>query len=221
MSDEEPGEQGRQQPHGDGPRFIGGTDRQKKDYEDSMYAYSEDEPEDDADQGYGQGRDQERGEQLGEPYPDCEAPESTHLLFAKALPSNGSVVVKAVIQDIVLYLHSRGLPVYRLHADKGETFNHQIRTWLRDQGIRAMWSEPGIPQGNGQAESTVRWVKDMARTLLMGSKLPTRLWPTAIEATTATQRAKVLNWKSKLIAPYGAVVSRQAEGRTCGVCPGR
>ena len=96
--------------------------------------------------------------------------------------------------------------MFRLHADKGETFNHSVRGWLRDQGIRATWSEPGIPQGNGQAESSVRWVKDMARTLLMGSRLPTRLWPTAVEAATAMQRAKVLNWKSKLVAPYGAVV---------------
>ena len=204
--DEEPGEQGHRQPHGHGPRFYRGTDQQKRDYEDSMCEYSEDEHQDGPDPGDDQRSDQGGGGHLGDPYPDCEAPESTYLLFAKALPSNGSVVVKAAIQDIVLYLQSRGLPVFRLHADKGETFNHRIRMWLRDQGIRATWSEPGIPQGNGQAESTVRWIKDMARTLLLGSRLPTRLWPTAIEAVTAMQRAKVLNWKSKLIAPYGAVV---------------
>ncbi|CAE7329845.1 TY5A [Symbiodinium sp. CCMP2592] len=182
-------------------RFLGGTGKQRKDYEDSMYEFSDGEPDPVADQddegSSGGHRDQ---------HPDCEAPESTYLLFAKALPTNGSSVVKAAIQDVVLYLQSRGLPVFRLHADRGETFNHSVRAWLRDQGIRATWSEPGIPQGNGQAESTVRWVKDMARSLLIGSKLPTRLWPTAVEAATALQRAKVLSWKSKLVAPYGSVV---------------
>ena len=197
LSEDEPGEQGRELQWDDGPGFIGGTKSQKRDYEDSLYEWSEPDGEEIA-----------VGECIRDPYPDCEKPESTHLLFAKALPANGSNVVKAAIQDIVLYLQARGLPVFRLHADKGETFNHSVRGWLRDQGIRATWSEPGIPQGNGQAESSVRWVKDMARTLLMGSRLPTRLWPTAVEAATAMQRAKVLNWKSKLVAPYGLLIRR-------------
>ena len=36
--------------------------------------------------------------------PDCEAPESTVLLFAEALKTNAGNEVKAAIQDIVLYL---------------------------------------------------------------------------------------------------------------------
>ena len=140
------------------------------------------------------------------PFPDCEAPKGTHLLFARALPNNGTTAVKSALQDVVLYLEAHGLPVYRLHSDKGETFNHSIRSWMRDKGIRGTWSEPGIPQGNGQAEGTVRWVKDKARTLLLASGLPTRLWPTAVEAATAQQRAQVLGWKSSLLAPYGATV---------------
>ncbi|CAE7210219.1 GIP [Symbiodinium sp. CCMP2592] len=124
----------------------------------------------------------------------------------EALKDNGSMAVKAAIQDIILYLQAHGLPVHRLHSDKGETFNHYIRQWLRDQGVRATWSEPGVPQGNGRAESTVRWVKDQARTLMMGGRVPTRLWPAAIEAATAIQRSRVLGWKSKLLAPFGAPV---------------
>ncbi|CAE7691320.1 GIP [Symbiodinium sp. CCMP2592] len=116
------------------------------------------------------------------------------------------MAVKAALQDVTLYLEAHGLPVYRLHADKGETYNHTIRSWLRDQGIRATWSEPGVPQGNGQAETSVRWIKDRARTLLMASGLPVRLWPTAVEAATACQRARVLGWKQKMLVPYGSVV---------------
>ncbi|CAE7459070.1 GIP, partial [Symbiodinium sp. CCMP2592] len=119
---------------------------------------------------------------------------------------NGTTAVKAALQDVTLYLEAHGLPVYRLHADKGETYNHTIRSWLRDQGIRATWSEPGVPQGNGQAETSVRWIKDRARTLLTASGLPVRLWPTAVEAATACQRARVLSWKQKMLVPYGSVV---------------
>ncbi|CAE7387258.1 unnamed protein product [Symbiodinium microadriaticum] len=140
------------------------------------------------------------------PFPDCEAPESTFLLFARPIPANSTNYVKGVLQDIVLYLNAHGLPIYRLHSDKGETFNHAIRNWLRDQSIRATWSEPGVPQGNGGAESTVRWVKDRARTLLIGAGLPTELWTAAIEAATTTQRSKVLAWDQKMLAPFGAQV---------------
>ena len=190
-----------------GLQFLGGTKEQRDRYaeeEDSLYQPSD--PGDEEEHGLDDGRDQEPDVTKKEPFPDCDPPRSTYLLFARALPNNGTAAVKAVLQDLVLYLQAHGLPIYRLHSDKGETYNHSIRSWLRDQGIRATWSEPGIPQGNGQAETTVRWVKDKARSLLIGAKLPTRLWPAAAEAATALQRAKVLNWKSSFLAPFGAYV---------------
>ena len=137
---------------------------------------------------------------------DCEAPESTVLLFARAMKDNSTASVKAAIQEIVLYLDSHGLPVYRHHADRGETYSHGIRSWLRERGIRATWAEAGVPQGNGRAEATVRWIKDKARTLLMSARVPIKLWPTAVETAAAMQRARILQWRSKLVAPYGATV---------------
>ncbi|CAE7812024.1 unnamed protein product [Symbiodinium sp. CCMP2592] len=187
--------------------LLGGSRRQQRefvDYEDSLYEPSlPDQPEEDDEPG--------DGEDPHAPQPraviqDCEAPESTYLLFARPLPTNGSSIVKGAIQDVILYLQSRGLPVCRLHSDKGEVYCHSIRTWLRDQGIRATFSEPGIPQGNGAAESAVRWLKDKALTLLIGARLPTRLWPTAVEAAAAMQRSRVLGGQSRLLAPYGATV---------------
>ncbi|CAE7271935.1 unnamed protein product, partial [Symbiodinium sp. CCMP2456] len=107
---------------------------------------------------------------------------------------------------IVLYLQRHGFPIFRFHADKGEFYNHRLRGWLRDQGIYGTWSEPGVPQSNGHAESTVKWVKDSIRTYLKSASLPTKLWPTAAEAACAMQRSRVLGWKSYLAAPYGSVV---------------
>ena len=137
---------------------------------------------------------------------DCLPPELTYLTFGVGLPNNQSGTVKRALQDVVLYLQMHGFPIYRFHADKGEFFNHGLRNWLREQGVYATWSEVGIPQGNGRAESTVRWLKDRVRTLLVGGKLPTRLWPVAAAAAAAQQRARVLNWRSCLAAPFGATV---------------
>ncbi|CAE7562101.1 ycf43, partial [Symbiodinium sp. CCMP2456] len=137
---------------------------------------------------------------------DCVPPEMTYLTFAMALPNNKGATVKRALQDAVLYLQSHGLPIYRFHADKGEFFSHGFRNWLRDLGVLGTWSEPSVPQGNGRAEATVRWVKDRTRTLLQSAKLPLRLWPMAAATATAEQRAKVLGWKTHLAAPFGAVV---------------
>ena len=81
--------------------------------------------------------------------------------------------------DDILYLEAHGLPVYRLHSDKGETFNHSIRSWMRDKGIRGTWSEPGIPSrqrasgkyrevGEGQGEDSTSSVWPSYQTLAHG-----------------------------------------------------
>ena len=222
VDEDEPGEQSRLQRDEDEPGeqsrgpedlgqclrsefgFIGGSHEQRQNYrdeEDSLY-----QPSICDDDQASPPSDDKLDAQQPLPFPDCEAPERTQLLFARALPNNTTASVKGVLQDVVLYLEAHGLPVYRLHADKGETYNHSIRGWLRDKGIRATWSEPGVPQSNGQAEAVVRWVKDRSRTLLTSSRLPTRLWPTAVEAATSTQRARVLGWQHKMLAPYGSTV---------------
>ena len=137
---------------------------------------------------------------------DCVAPECTYLTFAVALPNNQSRTIRGGLQDIILYLKMHGLPVYRFHADKGEFYNNLFRAWLREQGVVGTWSEPSMPQSNGHAESTVKWIKGRARTLLQAAKLPVRLWPVAAATAAAEQRARVLGWHSCLAAPFGATV---------------
>ena len=158
--EDEPGEQGpahyEVQIPDEATRFIGATKNQRQAYddgEDSLYAPSEPEINEDAGDVEAPEEPTGKGQVV---VGDCEPPESVVLLFAKGLKDNSAMSVKAALQDIVLYLESFGLPVCRLHADHGETFNHSIRTWLRDRGIRATWSEPGIPQGNGRAEAAAQ-----------------------------------------------------------------
>ena len=170
------------------------------DYEPSVQEEDGEDPMDDeGDLGQGQ-RDQVMSNG------DCEPPDHTYLMFAVGLENNQASTVRRALQDMVLYLEMHSFPIYRFHADKGEFFNHQLRSWLRDHSIYATWSEPGIPQGNGHAEGAVRWTKDRIRTLLQGASLPTRLWPVAAATAAAQQRARVLAWRSHLAAPFGATV---------------
>ena len=175
---------------------------------EELQEYVPSDPEDEEEQG-DEAKDLEVEPTSGDvtmQYGDCVPPELTYLVFAAALPNNQSRTVRAALQDIMLYLQVHGMPVYRFHADKGEFYNNLFKTWLREQGILGTWSEPSMPQSNGHAEQTVKWVKDRTRTLLRAAGMPTRLWPAAAAAAAAEQRAKVLNWKSSLAAPFGAKV---------------
>ena len=120
--EDEPGEQGPLCESDDGldkegAWFVGSSMQQKRDYQDEEeLEYEPSLPEQDPPpdpQGEG------RTDTARVPFPDCEAPESTHLLFARALPNNGTAAVKGALQDVILYLRAHGLPVYRLHVGQG------------------------------------------------------------------------------------------------------
>ena len=128
--EDEPGEQGPDQDdikfNAGTTSFIGAKKEQREafgDGEESVYAPTEPgEPSDD-----GGLEVQEEGADKGPAaMGDCEPPEAVALLFARALKDNSAISVKRALQDIVLYSESHGLPVYRLHADHGETFNHDV-----------------------------------------------------------------------------------------------
>ena len=98
-------------PHGvpghQGPSFIGATHVQQeeyKDHEDSLYEPSNVDPEDDEPQ------EEFEGNEGAPVIADCVAPQSTYLTFARGLNDNKAAAVKAVIQDIILYLEAHGLP---------------------------------------------------------------------------------------------------------------
>ena len=68
------------------PQFLGASRRQKQDYEDSMYAPSEPDEDSDPDP---RNPDEQGGGSGGAVIQDCEAPESTSLLFAGLLRTMG------------------------------------------------------------------------------------------------------------------------------------
>ena len=73
--------------------FVGGSREQRRDYQDednSLYQPSDpgEEPQPDL-------PDDSPEQSRKVPCPDCEAPDSTYLLFARALPNNGTAAVKS------------------------------------------------------------------------------------------------------------------------------
>ena len=64
-------------------------------------------------------------------------------------------------------------------------------------------SEAGVHQ---TLPSTIRWLKQRARALLLSAGLPQHLWPSAMSTAASMQRSNVLGFEPKLAAPYGAKV---------------
>ena len=139
--------------------------------------------------------------------PDLEGPELVNLIFARGLRDDKAPTVLEAIQDVVLYCRAMNIPVLRFHTDRGMEFRARgTKQWLKNEGIRVTTSEAGVHQTNGTAESTIRWLKQRARTLLLSAGLPQHLWASAMSTAASMQRAGVLGFEPKLAAPYGAKV---------------
>ena len=139
--------------------------------------------------------------------PDLEGPELVNLIFACGLKDDKAPTVLEAIQDVVLYCRALNIPVLRFHTDRGMEFRARgTKQWLKNEGIRVTSSEAGVHQTNGTAESTIRWLKQRARTLLLSAGLPQHLWASAMSTAASMQRGSVLGFEPKLAAPYGAKV---------------
>ena len=138
---------------------------------------------------------------------DVTGPDLVNLVFASGLPDNKSATVLEAIQDVVLYCSALNIPIVRFHCDRGmEFYARSTRQWLKNQGIRFTTSEGGLHQQNGAVENAVKYVKQRARTLLQSASLPQKLWPQAVSAATAQQRATAMGLETKLVAPFGSRV---------------
>ena len=138
---------------------------------------------------------------------DLTAPELVNLIFACGLKDDKATTVLEAVQDVVLYCKALSIPVLRFHTDRGMEFRARgTQQWLKGEGIRVTTSEAGVHQTNGTAESTIRWLKQRARTLLLSAGLPQHLWASAMSTAASMQRGNVLGFEPRLAAPYGAKV---------------
>ena len=161
-------------------------------------------------------------------------PDMARLVFAVPLHTNKGDDILSALQQVYISLRSLSLPVLRFHTDRSrEFFNRKTRAWFHERGVRTTTTEGDVPQQNGSAENTVRWLKARARTLLTSGEVDSSLWPCAIMTAAAQQRAKQLGMKSKLAIHFGGKCSvkrkffskkgdledRWVEGKYMGLSP--
>ena len=210
----------------------------REDYEDSLYEPSleEEEAEEEGVEG-----PREFAAKVVDEHPwesaKCEfqaPPEMARLVFAVPLHTNKGDDILNALQQVYISLRSLNLPVLRFHTDRSrEFFNKKTRAWFHERGVRTTTTEGDVPQQNGSAENTVRWLKARARTLLTSGEVDSSLWPCAIMTAAAQQRAEQLGMKSKLAIHFGGKCSvkrkffskkgdledRWVEGKYMGLSP--
>ena len=85
--------------------------------------------------------------------------DTIYLVYPARARRGGDIML--AVQEAVLRLKLLGLPVARLHSDRGSEFASKgLRKWLLDHDIYHTRSEALVPQTNGAAERGVRWFKD-------------------------------------------------------------
>ncbi|CAE7478551.1 RE1, partial [Symbiodinium necroappetens] len=131
--------------------------------------------------------------------------ECQTLNFVVPMTSRTSKEVRAKIQHIYLQLRQHGLPLVRIHSDRGlELKAKETRSWMADRDILATTGESQQPQQNGRAEALVREIKRRVKVLLRASGLPATCWPVAAEFAARRQRDLALgNYEDKDLA-FGA-----------------
>ncbi|CAE7879419.1 RE1 [Symbiodinium microadriaticum] len=127
------------------------------------------------------------------------------LHFAVPMNTRTSKEVRSKIQQIYLQLRQHGLPLVRIHSDRGlELKAKETRAWMADRDILATTGESQQPQQNGRAEALVRTIKRRVKALLRSASLPMSCWPSAAEFAARRQRDLALgNYEDKDL-PYGA-----------------
>ncbi|CAE7224887.1 GIP, partial [Symbiodinium sp. CCMP2456] len=86
--------------------------------------------------------------------------ERQTLHFVVPMATRTSKEVRAKIQQIYWQSRQHGLPLVRIHSDRGlELKAKETRTWMADRDILATTGESQQPQQNGRAEALVRDIK--------------------------------------------------------------
>ncbi|CAI7835613.1 unnamed protein product [Closterium sp. NIES-54] len=109
---------------------------------------------------------------------DCSPPDAPHECVGPC-PRQWRGL-RAVLYAVRLQLRERfhaGLPVLRLHSDRGGEFSSDLlREFCRGEGILQTFTLPDSPQRNGIAERHIGLVMEVARTSMIHAAAPHFLW---------------------------------------------
>ena len=117
--------------------------------------------------------------------------------FFVALPSKHAAAATEAVMQVVTALRALGLPVARLHSDRGGEFvNRSLRLFCLQHCIERTTTAGDNAldfRQNGRCENMVRRLKRQARTLLQAYQAPVELWAFAMRHSAARLRAYALS----------------------------
>jgi hypothetical protein len=112
-------------------------------------------------------------------------------------------IAEGVKALLVRWMNKLDTRIVDVRTDRGTEFwNKTLRGWTDSMGIGMEASCPRIHQQNGRAERAIRHIKDMARTMMVGAKVPRFLWSEAVRY--ATWVSNCLPVSGKPVTPYQA-----------------
>ena len=85
------------------------------------------------------------------------------------------------VKNYMAYLKARGASLCAIRMDRGTEFlNKNLRSWCHSEGIQLQLTAPYSPSQNGVAERMNRTLVELARAMIIDSKLPEFLWEPAV-----------------------------------------
>ena len=131
--------------------------------------------------------------------------DTIYLVYPVRARRGGDIML--AVQEAVLRLKLWGLPVARLHSDRGSEFASKgLRKRLVDHDIYHTRSEALVPQTNGAAERGVRWFKTMAKVLMSEAKVPLKYWTLAMQHAANRRIYERLSLSSPRLLQFGSKV---------------
>ena len=112
----------------------------------------------------------------------------TYYTSVLPLKSKSAEETKNHIQAFNAFIRARtGNNIRIFRSDSGNEYRGIFASTIRDLGIYAEIGAPHEPRDNGFVERRNRTLTDMARTILLDSKLPLKFWPFAYDYSCYTQ----------------------------------
>jgi len=137
-----------------------------------------------------------------------EASEFTFVYMLKSKSETAMSIAK-FIADFEI---GSGQSVRTIHSDNGSEFvNKNVQLVLAKERIVHTTSAPYQPQQNGIAEREVQTISNMARTMLIQSKLPSSVLPVAIQ--TASYLKNRLPTSRSQLTPFERFTGRKPQMR--------
>jgi Reverse transcriptase (RNA-dependent DNA polymerase)/gag-polypeptide of LTR copia-type/Integrase core domain/GAG-pre-integrase domain len=97
-------------------------------------------------------------------------------------PSTVLEVFEKFKERVELHFYSKGYKIKAVRMDGGSEYQATLKSFLIEKGISSDRTTHYSPESNGISERLNRTLLDMARTMLFGANLPSKLWTEAVSA---------------------------------------